>query len=142
MTRRERVLNAIERKEVDRVPLMLWLEPHATLKIANFIKPPKSIFTRVAMKSLSKISPYLPTKEMRNGAPLLAYLFQQEYLLELGADVADLHWIPYQHFYKKSWLEGGKLRIKDVYGIVRGIGGLYLETFDVPCKGKEDLDNY
>jgi uroporphyrinogen decarboxylase len=121
---------------------MLWIEPHATLKIANFIKPPQNIFTRLAMKSLSKISSCLPTKEMRNGAPLLASLFQQEYLLELGADIAELFWGEYRRLYKKSRLERGKIRIEDIYGIVRGMTGLYLVIVDVPCKTREDLDNY
>ncbi len=71
MTKRERVLSAIEHKEVDRIPFMLELEPHTTLKIADFIKSPENILHRIGMKGLSKISPYLPTKEMRDGAALM-----------------------------------------------------------------------
>jgi uroporphyrinogen decarboxylase len=145
MTSRERVLAAIEHREVDEIPLMLWLEPHATMKIARYIKKPKNLLSNVSVNLLRGISNILPTEEMRNVAPFLLYLSQRPYLLELGVDIVDIvdfHWGSPLWWYKKFWLEKGKIRIKDVYGRTRCICGLYLETVEVPCKTKEDLENY
>lgn len=141
MTSRERVLRAIEHKKVDRIPLMLWLEPHATLKIANQVKPPKNILQKIFLKSISYFSKYLPTEELRNGLPLIISLFEQEYLIELGADIINVSYNPV-FWFRKFWVDKGKIKIKDMYGITRGICGLYLETLDIPCKTKSDLQRY
>lgn len=142
MTSRERVIAAIEHKPVDKVPLMLWLEPHTTVKMAVQYQKPRRLTDRLAMEWMDRMSRELPTEELRNGVSLLAFGIQGQYLRELGADIVDFQWSPAVFLPRGFWLENGKMRFKDFYGIIRAIGGIYMEHVDVPCKTKEDLERY
>ncbi len=142
MTHRERIRAAGRREPVDRTPVMLWLEPHTTVKMATRVRPPRSRAYRGLFGGLQRLSEKLPTEELRNGAPLLAYLAQTDYLLELGADIVDFHFGFYPLWFRKFEVRDGKPVFTDMYGVERVMGGLYLETGDYPCKTKEDLDRY
>ncbi|MEW6201179.1 MAG: uroporphyrinogen decarboxylase family protein, partial [bacterium] len=142
MTSRERVAAAIEHRAVDSVPLMLWLEPHTTLKMAVHYQKPRRLTDKLAIRWIDRMSHELPTEELRNGVPLLTYLIHGQYLRELGADIVETQWSPAVFLPRGFWLEKGKMRFKDFYGITRAIGGIYMEHVDVPCKTKEDLDHY
>ena len=142
MTSRERTLAAISHRQVDRVPVMVWSEPHTALKMTKEIRPPKKALDNLPWKAADLLAKYLPTEEARNFAPLPLYLVQPDYLRELGSDAIDVFWgNPLNHL-GGIWLEDGHIRIKDNWGVVHGMCGLYAETVDVPCPTKEDLDDY
>jgi len=142
MTSRKRVMAAARRRPVDRIPLMLWLEAHTTLKIATEVSPPRKPANRLLFNTLSHLSETLPNESLRNGAPLLAHLLQGEYLLELGADIVDFYWGFAPLLVRNAGLDKGVFYIEDVYGTKRGVGGQYLDLMDYPCKKPEDLDRY
>lgn len=141
MTSRERVIAAIEHKEVDRVPIMIWSEPHTTLKMAK-IFPPKNPLENFAYKFCDFISSFALLEEIRQGFPLLFYFIQPTYLLELGSDAIDVIFYDPLKIYKGLRFVNGQFRIKDLYGIERVIGGLYFETVEVPCKTKKEIEDY
>lgn len=133
------MLAAARRERTDRIPLMLWIEPHALVKIATEVRPPRNPVLRAFFTGLKRVSKALPSEDLRNGAPLLAFLAQNDFLLELGADVVE-----FIYGFPPAWVKGvrfagGSLIIKDMYDIERGIGGIYLESVGYPCKTPEDL---
>ncbi len=142
MTSRERVLAAARKMPVDRTPLMLWLEPHTTLKIARGVRPPKKMHNRMIFDALSWLGENLPTEELRNAAPLLSAVLQADYLLELGADIVDFHWGFYPLWFRRAGFRDGRFFLVDTYGVERGMGGLYIEATKCPCATKEQLDAY
>ncbi|MFA6449063.1 MAG: uroporphyrinogen decarboxylase family protein [bacterium] len=142
MTSRERVRAAAKRQPVDRIPLMLWLEPHTTVKIATRVRPPRNPAYRGFFTALSRLGETLPTEDLRNAAPLLAYFAQADYQLELGADIVDFHYGCYPLWIKKLSIYDKKITFTDMYGIERGMGGLYIESVGNPCGTKEALDLY
>ena len=74
LTSRERVLAAISHRRVDRIPLMLWLEPHTTLKIARSVKSPEKLSSQLLFEICWRLSKGLPTEELQSAAPLPIYL--------------------------------------------------------------------
>lgn len=142
LTSRERVLAAISHRRVDRIPLMLWLEPHTTLKIARSVKSPEKLSDQLLFEICWRLSKGLPSSELQSAAPLPIYLVQSDYLLDLGADIVDLVYSHPLFWYRQFYIKRGEMRFKDMYGITRGMKGLYLETVDVPCKTKDDLESY
>ncbi len=142
MTSRERVKAAAKRKPVDKIPLMLWLEPHTTLKLATGPMPPRNPLYRGVFDGLRLLSDNLPSKELRNGAPLLAYAVQADYQRELGADIVDFHFCIYPLMVKNFTLNRDGFSVTDIYGVTRGMGGMYLESTGHPCETKEALDQY
>jgi uroporphyrinogen decarboxylase len=142
MTSRERVIAAARREPVDRIPLMLWIEPHTTVKLATEILPPRNGAYRRFFEGLRFLRDNLPMKALRDGAPLLAYTTQSEYLRELGADIVDFYFGCHPLMVKDIKVNKGGFTITDIYGIKHGMGGIYLETVGYPCETKEDLDRY
>lgn len=142
MTPRERVMAAIERRPVDRLPVMLWSEPHTTLKLVREYASPRDPLQNVAWKIIDKVEKYFPNEDIRSAAPLTMNFHQGPYLFQLGSDVMDT--INF-HLWKagsKAWIEKGKIRVKDIFGCVRGICGPYLELVKVPCPTPKDLEDY
>jgi uroporphyrinogen-III decarboxylase len=142
MTSRERVRAVAHREPVDRIPVMLWLEPHVTLKLVSEVQKPRRAWERGIFDGLRWLSRVLPTEDMRNGVPLLGSLFQNDFQLELGADIVDLHWIPPAMMVNGLRFEGDRLVISDIYQIERSVGGLYMEATGYPCQTPEALDSY
>ncbi len=145
MTSRERVLATIEGKPVDRVPVMYWPNPHAALKLMAEYKPAKSRFWNfVASRMWKKFVKHgeLDGPELWRALPLLYTLYAiNEYALHLGADIADAPFGTTKFWGSKIYREDGKIRVKDTFGSVRGIGGVYLDVIDPGIKNVEDMKN-
>jgi len=142
MDSRQRIFTAARCGKPDRVPLMLWIEPHAAVKIATRVVPPANPWKRACFDSIARLQETLPTEKLRNGAPFLSYPLQAEFSVELGADMVDTMWGFPPAWLRKLEISGSGVSMTDMYGIRRGIGGIYLEVLDGPCKTREDLDRY
>lgn len=142
MTSRERVRAAIERREVDCIPLHLQIESHTAVTIGTAVRPPRNPLQRAAIKTLRAFSESVPNSDIANGAELLSYLFTKDYMRELGADITEYHWSLPPMWVRDVRFDGGRLRMKDIYGVTRGIGGLYFETIETACPDPESLSNY
>lgn len=142
MNSRERILAAIEHKPTDRLPVMLWIEPHCTQKLAREFFPPQPLDQKIGWSVVNFISDTFPNEDIRKAAPLVFHLYQAPYLFQLGSDATEVWASPPWKLGNKIWFEKGRFRVKDVYGITRGICGIYIETIDFPCKTPEALDNY
>ncbi|MFH1538136.1 MAG: uroporphyrinogen decarboxylase family protein [bacterium] len=142
MTSRERVRAAAELRPVDRIPVMLWLEPHTLMKIANEVVRPRRMWERRFFRGLGRLQKTLPTEDLRNAVPLTAFLVQADFQRELGADIVDFAWGFLPLWLKGIRVEGRKFFLTDIYGVERGMGGLYLEATGYPCKTPEELERY
>jgi uroporphyrinogen-III decarboxylase len=145
MTSRERVFAAVKGLPVDRVPVMYWFNPHAACRLmAEFFPAPGRIWNLVgkrAWKIFAKGSRLL-NEEQRNALPLIIQIYANaEYPLALGADIADL---PFgtASFWGKLDLKNGKVRARDAFGSLRGMGGIYMEVIEPAIKTIEDLKNF
>ncbi|MFA6451582.1 MAG: uroporphyrinogen decarboxylase family protein, partial [bacterium] len=127
---------------VDRIPLMLWIEPHTALKISQHVIKPKSVANRLLFDGLAALQSAMPTEELRNVVPMLSYLGSADYFIQLGTDIVEFQWFSPLSFVKDFRIEDKKLVITDVYGIERSMMGLYLEMTKHPCDTIEDLDRY
>lgn len=142
MSSRERVHAAAEGKPVDRVPVMYWLNPHAAARLIAEFQPARSRlgnwFGRRAWKRFKEGSGFY-SEDTRNALPLLLQVYaNSSYLLELGADLAN---VPFGSitFWGKLYRENGRLRAKDLFGSVRGMGGIYLDVIQPAVKDIRDL---
>lgn len=142
MTSRERVMAAMEGKQADMPPLMLWIEPHALLNIARELRPPRNPVDRLAMRLIDSLSEGLPTPDLRNGATLLVNAFQERYLRELGADISEFQWGAPLLWLRGVELKEGKLVLTDGYGVRRGIGAANLDLLDPLCPTADELRAY
>lgn len=132
MTPRERVRAAVRGLPVDRVPVMYWLNPHAACRLLADIEPGPSffwnlLFTRMWRRFVAAGGADAPGDIVR-ALPLTAQLYANaDYALHLGADLANVpfgtldYWF---HIYRQD----GRLRVRDVFGSVRGMGGIYLDV--------------
>lgn len=145
MTSRERVLAAVKGLPVDRVPVMYWINPHAACRMMSTLRPGKSrawnFLARRFWKRFSEQSgPF--SEETRAALPLLLQLYaNSDYLLELGADMANL---PFGSaaFWGRLYREDGRIRVRDAFGSVRGMGGIYLEVIEPGIKDARELKNF
>lgn len=145
MTSRERVLAAIKGLPIDRVPVMYWLNPHAACRLMAETQPGRSRFWnwlagRFWLHFNHRGRPF--SEEIRNAMPLLLQLYaNSDYLLELGADLANL---PYgtADYWGRLYLERGRIRARDVFGSVRGLGGIYLDVIKPAIRDINDLKNF
>lgn len=142
LTSRERVLYAMEHKKTDKVPLMLWIEPHAIQKLAKSFKDPDGLSNKLGFKIVDFISRTFPHKDIRAAAPLVFHAYNAPYLIQLGTDAVEtISFHPWKG-YGKIYFESGKILVRDIYGITRGICGIYLETIKPACETKEELKRY
>lgn len=142
LTPRERVLYALEHKKTDKVPLMLWIEPHTIQKLAHSYKKPDGFLNTLSFQAVDWISNNFPHKDIRAAAPLIFHAYNAPYLVQLGTDAVET--MPYHPWkgYGKLSVENGKILIRDIYGVTRGICGIYLETIKPACETKEELKRY
>jgi uroporphyrinogen-III decarboxylase len=144
MSSRERVKAAVKGLPVDRVPVMYWLNPHAACRMMAELQPGQSrgwdLLARRCWKKFSSPGgwPRL-SEDTRNALPLLLQFYaNSDYLLELGADLAN---VPYGTlgYWGKLYREDGRLRVKDVFGSIRGMGGIYLDVIEPGVREIRDL---
>lgn len=145
MTSRERVLAAAKGLPVDRVPVMYWFNPHTACRMmAEFTPAPSRLWNlagRRAWKVFSRGSRLL-NDEQRNALPLLFQIYANaEYPMAFGADIAE---VPFgaTAFWGKMDLSGRKVRARDAFGSLRGMGGIYFDVIEPSIKTIEDLRNF
>lgn len=145
MTSRERVLATVMGQPVDRVPVMYWFNPHTACRLmAEFSPAPSRLWNtvgRYAWKAFSRGSRLL-SEEHRNALPFILWMYANaEYTLALGADIADL---PFgtSSFWGKLDLSRGRVRARDAFGSLRGMGGIYLEVIEPAIRTIDDMRNF
>lgn len=145
MTPRERVMASAKGLPVDRVPVMFWLNPHAAAKLIAEYQPAKNKFYRWWGRRVWKNfrqGHWLFSEETCNALPLTLQVYaNSEYVCELGADMAN---IPFGSatFWGRLYREKGRLRARDAFGSVRGMGGIYLEVIEPSIKEIKDLAGF
>jgi len=145
MTPRERVLAAVRGQPVDRVPVMYWFNPHAACRLmAEFLPAPDWFWNRAGRRAWKVFAggSRLLNEEQRNALPLILQIYANaEYTLALGADIAD---VPFgtSGFWGKLDLRKGKVRARDAFGSLRGMGGIYLDVIEPAIKTIEDMKNF
>lgn len=142
MTSRERVLAAARRQPVDRPPLMLWIEPHTLVKIAEEIEKPKQLPDRIFFEAITGLKNLLPDEDLGRIVPLLAFLNSTGFMMQLGGEIVEFPWHNPISFARKIRIENKRPIITDMYGAEHSIMGLYLEITKNPCSTPEELDRY
>jgi len=142
MTSRERVLATVRGLPADRVPVMIWLNPHAACRLVAEFRPARvaqrHAACREAWENFSQEKGGLPA-DVRAFVPLLySEYVNREYALELGSDLAALG-IPIAELGAKISRDGEPFRVRDAFGSVRGMVGPYLEVIEPAVKSIEDL---
>jgi uroporphyrinogen-III decarboxylase len=142
MTSRERVQATVRGLPVDRIPVMTWLNPHAACRMMAEFQPATDEARNAACRSLwedfSKKRGGLP-EDVRAFMPILYTGFaNREYALDIGSDLAALG-IAIEDIGEKISSDGEALRIRDTFGSVRGMAGVYLEVLEPAVKSIEDL---
>jgi hypothetical protein len=146
MTPRERVLSTVKGQSVDRVPVFYWLNPHAACQMMSTNWPAKSkinnflgkFFWKQFLKEKSWMS-----RDNRNFLPLVMHMYaNRQYVMELGADMANMNYGSKDYWLKESYKENGKKRIRDGFGSLRGMGGIYLEVIEPSIKDINDIINF
>lgn len=147
MTSLERIHAAAKGLPVDRAPVFIWLNAHTGAKLMadsipsknrswNFIA--KFLWNRFRAKEfyakeLWRLSPLIFDIHMFNWANL--------YSVELGSDMfMAAHGTPWR--YAKFSLKNGSIRIRDIFGVTRCMGGIYPDMMEPPIKTVKDLVHY
>jgi uroporphyrinogen-III decarboxylase len=146
MTSRERVLAAIQGQPVDRVPVMYWLNPHATCRLMAEIQPGQNLVW-------NSLAGYLWRRFRQGGefgagpwtraAPLLLEEYGNgRYVLELGADVAILspELISPMSFAGSVRKKNGRLAVRGPFGGTLALGGIYMDPVEPAVARIEDLE--
>jgi len=142
MTSRERVRATVRGLPVDRIPVMTWLNPHAACRMMAEFHPATDEIRNAACRSLwedfAKKQGSLP-EDVRAFMPILYTGFaNREYALDIGSDLAALG-IPIEDIGEKISRDGEALRIRDAFGSVRGMAGIYLEVLAPAVRSIGDL---
>jgi uroporphyrinogen-III decarboxylase len=142
MTSRERVRATVAGLPVDRVPVMTWLNPHAGCRMMAEFQPatdePGNAMGRSMWESFSQGNDSL-TPEERAFLPILHTNYvNREYALDLGSDLASVG-IAIDNMGERIADENGSLRIRDMFGCIRGMAAVYLEVIRPPVKNITDL---
>ena len=146
MTPRERVLATVKGEPVDQVPVLYWFNSHAACKLFTEHKPAKSkLWNMLGSKSWNmykKEFRFVP-EDIRAALPLLLQVYaNRDYAYELGADLSNLQFGNNKFWLDKIYIKGGKLRIKDGFGSIRGMGGIYLDVVEPVIKDFYDIKNF
>jgi hypothetical protein len=93
---------------------------------------------RSLWEDFSKKQGSLP-EDVRAFMPILyTGFFNREYALDIGSDLAALG-IPIEDIGERISRDGEALRIRDAFGSIRGMVGVYLEVIEPAVKSIEDL---
>lgn len=144
MSSKERVHATVSGLPVDRVPVFYQLNPHAAVRMISTLYPTRRIKERLLAKLIWRIfrggGNLFLSEEKSIGLPfLLDWFVNQDYVLELGADLAELAGGKALYGDDGYYWEDGKLRMKDIFGGVRGLGGIYIETIEPAVRSINDL---
>jgi uroporphyrinogen-III decarboxylase len=144
MTSRERVNAAMKGSPQDRVPVFYWLNPHAATKLMTTYQPALNKTTQFLGVNLWK---WFSKRRFRGGdlsraLPItLDGYGNSEYVIELGGDVALLS-ISDVYAIRKMYFRKGRMKILDLFGNIRGIGGIYADVTEPVIQSLDDLKTY
>ncbi len=144
MTSRERAKAAIKGLPHDRVPVFYWLNPHAAAKLMTTYQPARNKTTQFMGVNLWK---WFSKKGFRGGdlpraLPIsLDGYGNSEYVLELGGDIALLS-ISDAYSIQKMYFKKGRMKVLDLFGNIRSIGGIYADVTEPVVRSVDDLRNY
>jgi len=145
MTSRERVLATIRGQQVDRVPVMYWLNPHTTCRLIAEHQPARSrpitMLARILWKRFRQGGEFDAGVWARAAPLLLEEYGNGDYVLELGADVAILSpgLISPTSFISSIRREDGHLRVRGPFGTGMMLGGIYMDPVEPAVLQIEDL---
>lgn len=148
MTSRKRVLAAIRGLPVDRVPVMYWLNPHTTCRLLSEYRPGVNKTANFLARLLwgrFRRGGELDAGQWTRGLPLLFEEYgNQEYALELGADVAILSpaLSSPTHMLRTLRRRNGRLSFVGPLGSLHGLGGIYADVIQPAVKSISDLAGY
>ncbi|MCX5867064.1 MAG: hypothetical protein NT009_06200 [Proteobacteria bacterium] len=149
MTSRERVHAAARGLPVDRVPVFFWINAHAGCRLMASYRPGRS-------RGVTRLARFLWNRFERPGdqeipeiwrfLPLLfdvhSFNWANEYGLALGGDMVLVSFATPWRYARYSYREG-HLRVKDLYGVGRALGGgIYPDAVEPVIKDVNDLRNY
>jgi len=144
MTSRERVKAAMKGLPQDRVPVFYWLNPHAAGKLMATYQPANNRTAQFMGKSLWKwfSKKKFDGGEISRALPIsLDGYGNSEYVLELGGDVALLS-ISDSYAIQKMYVKKGRMKVLDLFGNIRSIGGIYADVTEPVIKSLDDLKTY
>ena len=144
MSSKERVHATVKGLPVDRVPVFYQLNPHAGARLIAEYYPTRNIAQRLlasfAWRTFNRGGNLLISKEKSVALPfMLDWFVNQDYVLELGADLAEFAGGKALYGDDGYYWENGRLRMKDIFGGIRGLGGIYIETIEPAVKSVNDL---
>lgn len=149
MTPRERVLATAKGLPVDQVPVMYWLNPHMDCQLMADYKPARSRKMNWLGRTLwrrFKVHGELDAGEWTRALPnLLIGYANGHYLVRLGSDLAFASIGSAKRvdrLFRMLYREDGHLRVKDPFGCVRAVGGIYLDVIEPPIKHAHDLETF
>jgi len=142
MTSRERVLATVRGQPVDRVPVMTWLNPHAGLRMMAEFQPASNRWAQYLGKWLWRNfqdeNGYF-SRDVRAFLPILySFYVNQGYALDLGSDLVTVG-LGITKLGDRIWREEGRLRVRDAFGSVRGMGNVFLDVIRPAVGSIEDL---
>jgi uroporphyrinogen-III decarboxylase len=144
LTSRERVHAAVKGLSVDRIPVMYWLNPHMACKMIATDWPTRhgwdGFWAQMLWKWFPKGTDY-QGGDLRHALPLLMSGFASgEYCLELGGDIVIAP--STAKVIQKTYREDGRLRVLDLFGSIRGVGGIYAEVVTPAIRSVSDLKTF
>ena len=148
MTSRQRVLAVSRGQPADRVPVMLWLNPHATCRLLAEYQPGPGRLANILAR-------WLWARFLREGGfeasewtRVLPLLFEEygngPYALELGADLAILSpaLLSAPRFIRSLGRWDGRLSVRGPFGGGRlALGGIYLDPVEPAVGCVDALDD-
>ena len=148
MTSRERVLAAVRGEPVDRVPVMYWLNPHATCRLVAEVQPGSQPVVNLVARELWRAFVRRGEFDAGEWTRLLPLLFEgygnSTYAVELGADIAILspELMSPVSFVTSLRRQEGRLTLRGPFGGTIGLGGIYAELLETPVRDARDLASY
>jgi len=144
MTSRERVHAAAQGLPVDRVPVTSWIHPHMAARMMASRWPGKdrkqAIYGKLFWWLFPKNKDFKGDDFLRVLPTLINGYGNGDYAIELGADIA---FAPATgKLVERTYRENGRYRIVDVFGAVRGVGGVYADVIEPAVKNIEELSAY
>ncbi len=146
MSSKERVHATVRGLPVDRVPVMYLFNQHAGTRMIAELYPSRgvkwNIPARLIWRMFRKGGNFLISREKSVVLPFILDAFvSRDYPLELGADLAPVAGGKAVFGDDGYYWENGKFRMNDIFGGVRGLGGIYIEVVQPAVQSIHDLRN-
>lgn len=148
MTSRERVMAVARGRPADRVPVMLWLNPHATCRLLAEYRPGPGRLANILARWLWARFVREGGLEAGQWTRVLPLLFEEYgnglYALELGADLAILspELLSAPRFIRSLGRWNGRLSVRGPFGGGRlALGGIYMDPVEPAVGSVEALDD-